>query len=211
MGLGILNHHFYNEFIVFYGDIKMAQAKTLTEKEMKRLLAVASQTRHADRDRMIVLMSYYAGLRVGEIAALTIGHVTSQDGTIKDQFILTADQTKGNNARTVMVAEKLRKEIAAYIATLKRREPDRPLFGSQRSRTGFSANTLCKRMNHLYSLAGIDGGSSHSGRRTFITTLANKGVGVRVLMALAGHRNIGTTQRYIDLNDELVKVAVNMI
>lgn len=189
----------------------MSQAKTLSEKEFKRLLAVSQTTRHAERDRMIILMSYYAGLRVGEIAALTIGHVSSHDGTIKDQFILTAEQTKGNRPRTVMLAEKLRKELASYVDGLKHREPHRPLFGSQRSRTGFSANTLCKRMNHLYALAGIDGGSSHSGRRTFITTLANKGVGVRVLMALAGHKNIGTTQRYIDLNDELVKVAVNLI
>jgi integrase/recombinase XerD len=63
----------------------------------------------------------------------------------------------------------------------------------------------------MYRDAGIDGAKSHSGRRTFITTLANKGVGVRVLMALAGHRNMGTTQRYIDLNDEMMKVAVNLL
>jgi integrase/recombinase XerD len=63
----------------------------------------------------------------------------------------------------------------------------------------------------MYKNAGLAGASSHSGRRTFITTLANKGVGVRVLMALAGHQNIGTTQRYIDLNDEMLKVAVGLI
>jgi integrase/recombinase XerD len=63
----------------------------------------------------------------------------------------------------------------------------------------------------MYREAGLIGASSHSGRRTFITTLANKGVGVRVLMALAGHRNMSTTQRYIDLNDEMMKVAVNLL
>jgi hypothetical protein len=62
----------------------------------------------------------------------------------------------------------------------------------------------------VYSGVGIGGASSHSGRRTFITTLANKGVGVRVLMALAGHRNIGMTLMHIDLNDQIVKVAVNL-
>ena len=63
----------------------------------------------------------------------------------------------------------------------------------------------------FYQRAGIDGASSHSGRRTFITTLADKGVGVRVLMALAGHRNMSTTQRYIDLNEAMMKVAVNLL
>ncbi|AMO39074.1 integrase [Thauera humireducens] len=189
----------------------MGQAKTLNEKEFKRVLAIVATTRYAERDRMVLLMSFWGGLRVGEIAALRIGDVVGADGSIKQQFTLTPEQTKGNKPRTVMVAEKLRKELASYVAGLKHKDPKRALFGSQRSRDGFSANTLCKRMNHLFALAGIDGASSHSGRRTFITTLANKGVGVRVLMALAGHRNIGTTQRYIDLNDELVKVAVNLI
>ena len=63
----------------------------------------------------------------------------------------------------------------------------------------------------MYKDAGLSGASSHSGRRTFITMLAHKGVGVRVLMALAGHQNMSTTQRYIDLNDEMMKTAVNLI
>jgi integrase/recombinase XerD len=63
----------------------------------------------------------------------------------------------------------------------------------------------------IYEQAGLQRASSHSGRRTFITTLANKGVGVRVLMALAGHLHMSTTQRYIDLNDEMLKVVVNLV
>jgi integrase/recombinase XerD len=55
------------------------------------------------------------------------------------------------------------------------------------------------------------GASSHSGRRTFITTLANKGVGVRVLAVLAGHSSITTTQAYIDVNDEIKRSAVELI
>ena len=195
----------------FHGENQMAQAKTLNSRELKKVLAIASQTRHAERDRAMVMMSFMAGIRVGEIAALKIGDVLNADGTTKDQINLKPDQTKGSRGRTVIVGEKLRSELSIYTATLKYRASERPLFGSQRSHTGFSANTLCKRFAHLYEQAGVQGGSSHSGRRTFITTLANKGVGVRVLMALAGHRNISTTQRYIDLNDEMLKVAANLI
>jgi integrase/recombinase XerD len=57
----------------------------------------------------------------------------------------------------------------------------------------------------------MTGATSHSGRRTFITKLADKGVGVRVLMALAGHRNITTTQAYIDVNDDMKRSAVELI
>jgi integrase/recombinase XerD len=87
------------------------------------------------------------------------------------------------------------------------------LHSSTRSR-GERACRLTPSLSYFYNFmlqAGIEGASSHSGRRTFITTLANKGIGVRVLMALAGHRHMSTTQRYIDLNDEMLKVAVNLV
>jgi integrase/recombinase XerD len=60
-------------------------------------------------------------------------------------------------------------------------------------------------------MAGIDHASSHSGRRTFITNLASRGVGVRVLMSLANHRSISTTQAYIDVNDDMKRRAVELI
>ena len=150
-------------------------------------------------------------MRVGEIAALKTADVVSADGSIKDEIHLAATQTKGDRGRTVLVGDKLKKELAAYVESLKFRDPQKPFFYSQRNRSGFSANTLAQHFGMLYQRAGIDGASSHSGRRTFITTLADKGVSVRVLMALAGHRNIGTTQRYIDLNESMMKVAVNLL
>lgn len=82
---------------------------------------------------------------------------------------------------------------------------------SKQGRHGFSANTLCQYFHWLYRQVGIDGASSHSGGRSFITNLASKGVGVRVLMSLAGHRDISTTQRYIDVNDEMQRKAVDLV
>ena len=84
------------------------------------------------------------------------------------------------------------------------------LFYTQKSE-GFSANTLAQFFYFLYKNAGIANASSHSGRRTFITTLADKGVGVRVLMSLAGHKSIGTTQAYIDVNDGQKRKAVELL
>lgn len=189
----------------------MPQAKTLTSKELKVLLATVAEGRHAARNRLMILMSVWAGMRVGEIASLRIENVVGPNNVVLDQIRLDASQTKGNRGRVIFVGEKLRKEISAYLAALKYKVPSAPLFYSQRGSTGFSANTLCQHFATIYAKAGIDGASSHSGRRTFITSLANKGVGVRVLMALAGHRNMSTTQRYIDINDEMLRVAVDLV
>ena len=63
----------------------------------------------------------------------------------------------------------------------------------------------------LYHRAGIYGASSHSGRRSFITKLAHSGVSAKVIMELAGHKHLGTTQRYIELNDEMRRAAVELL
>ncbi|MFI4999326.1 MAG: tyrosine-type recombinase/integrase [Reyranellales bacterium] len=78
-------------------------------------------------------------------------------------------------------------------------------------RSAFSANMLCKTLNAIYRSVGIDGATIHSGRRSFITALASKGIGVRVLASLAGHKSIATTQAYIDVNDEMKRAAVELV
>ena len=189
----------------------MAQAKTLTQAELDQVLRYISQKqRYSARNRAMLLTSYYSGMRVGEIASVRIGDVRNEDGTIKHEVRLSAAQTKGNTGRVVLFNEKLRAEIASYLRTHKHRNNTEPLFFTERQ-IGFSANSLAQWFFWVYNKAGVTGASSHSGRRTFITSLANKGVGVRVLASLAGHKSIQVTQHYIDVNDEMKRRAVELI
>lgn len=66
-------------------------------------------------------------------------------------------------------------------------------------------------MLHPYIDARLDWATSRSTRRTLITTLADKGVKVRVLAGPAGHKGIATTQLYIDLNENVLRAAVEMM
>jgi integrase/recombinase XerD len=197
----------------------MMQAATITDQQLKRLMGYITTQRHAVRNRALVLMTYYSGMRVGEVAALSVSDVLDADGKIKDEIRLTSKQTKGNKGRVVVIPAKLKVEILNYLksrfiktdlAELLPAQTRLHLFYTQK-RTGFSANTLTQYFHKLYKDAGINGASSHSGRRTFITNLANKGINVRVLMQLAGHKNISTTQRYIDCNDGMLRAAVELI
>jgi integrase/recombinase XerD len=188
----------------------MAQAKTLTQAELNRVLDHVSTRKYALRDRALVLTSFLAGLRVAEIASLKMGDVVNTDGTIKSEIRLSAAQTKGNHPRTVFVSQKLRTELANYLTTRHIHLADIPFFHTD-NRLGFSANGLCVWFHGLYKAVGISGGSSHSGRKFFITSLANKGIGVRILASLAGHRSIAVTQRYIEVNDEQKRQAVELI
>jgi len=189
----------------------MKQAKVPSDTEMKRLLAVIDAGKHAPRNRCAVMMSYLAGLRVGEIAQLMIADVYTTDDDIRDQIVLKAAYTKSNETRTIFVSKRLHNELERYKQSFTAMPAsDKPFLITQK-RTPFSANTLCQLFGDLYRRAGIDGASSHSGRRKFITTMAHAGISAKVIMTLAGHKHLTTTQRYIDVNDEMLKAAVEIV
>jgi integrase/recombinase XerD len=190
----------------------MKQAKTLDEKELRRVLDHVATRQHAARNRAMIVMTFYGGLRVGEIAQLRQCDVIDDQGLVRKEVRLDSERVKNKHARTVFLPEKLRRELAAYVNAMKQRAGHLPLFPTQKCpERGFTPNTAAQHLATIYRSAGIDGASSHSGRRTYITRLASKGVGVRVLASLAGHKSISTTQRYIDVNDEMKRAAVELI
>ena len=186
------------------------QAKTLNERELQRVLETAAKSKHAKRNRAILLLTHYAGMRIGEVAAVRFCDILSADGTVRDEINLSAAQTKGNRSRSVLLNERMKAELAAYLQAVKYKDTKQALFSTQRS-AAFTANSLTQIVNGIYKRAGLDGASSHSGRRTFLTNLAERGVSVRVMMALAGHRNMATTQRYIDLRPGVLRNAVELV
>ncbi len=189
----------------------MKQARVPTEAELKRLFATIAMGKHAGRNRAAVSLSYYGGLRVGEIAALVWSDVVDRDWRVRELIQLRAETTKTDDSRAVFVSKRLHKELTQYVGSLKERPTvDAPFLLTQQ-KTAFSANTLCKLFGHLYEEAGIDGASSHSGRRFFITKLAHSGISPKVIMELAGHANLTTTQRYIDCTPDMMKAAVEVL
>jgi integrase/recombinase XerD len=196
--------------LIFEGN--MAQAATLNEAQIKRALRYCQSRKHTVRDHTILLFSIYTGLRAKELAALCVGDVFDADGAPRTQFTLSAAQTKGARTRTVFVNRALAQQLTQYALwrSLKCCDPTAALFPSQKG-GHFSANTMCQLFLNIYKACGLSDASSHSGRRTFITRLANKGVGVRVLAALAGHSSISVTQRYIDVNDVQLANAVELL
>ena len=199
----------------------MSQAKVLSEKEIKKVIKLIESKRHSSRNRCMFLATHMSGARIGEIASLRICDVLASDGTIKTEVYLSADQTKGSKGRTLYLSEKLRNEIELFLKTrFKLREllavtltdTTRALFTNQKNpNRGFSASTACQMFHYWYKEAKIESGSSHSGRRSFITNLANKGVHVRILQELAGHSSISVTQKYIDVNYDKLRASVELL
>lgn len=208
-----IRKHTYDIAKLYLGkDLAMSKkAKTLNQQELRKVLDYIATRKHAARNKAMLMTTFLSGMRVGEICSLRFKDVLDADGSIRNEIRLTPEMTKGDYARVVFVNDKLRKELAQYVAHFKSSKLDDKLFYSQKKGSdGFNANTLTQHFHFLYKRAGVDGASSHSGRRTFITNLASKGVSVRVLMNLAGHRSIATTQAYIDINDNMLRSAVEL-
>lgn len=188
----------------------MAQAKTLTTTELEQVLAYIASQKFSLRNRVMLLTGYWSGMRVGEIASLSLYDIVNADGSVKAEIRLTALQTKGKQPRTVFIPQKLRDELQRYVNLRQPLQLAHPLFVTA-GRKRFTASGMTQHFYWLFKDAGIAGASSHSMRRSFITNLASKGIGVRVLASLAGHKSIAVTQRYIDVNDEMKRNAVELI
>ena len=192
--------------------MKMAQARALNAAEMEQVLAHVNAGRHAHRNRCFILLTHLAGMRVGEVASLRWVDVLTADGHIKEEIRLLPEMTKGKHARTVFISTRLREELQRYADIYRRSAPlECPLFYSQKdARKGFTANSLTQTVAKLYRGAGLDGATSHSGRRSFLTNLANKGTAIHLLRTLAGHRSISTTATYLYSSPTQLKAAVEL-
>lgn len=190
----------------------MKQAKILNAAELKRLAAVIDSKRHAVRNHTAIALSFGAGLRACEIAGLTVGDLFEANGTVRDSFYLSADKTKGSEGNTMLVSKRLAAALRRYATAYPKRLAllTAPLIFSAKG-GGFTAQTIVNLFAGLYSAAGITGASSHSGRRQFVTGLADKGINPRVIQVLVRHKHLNTTMHYIDVNEKKLRKAVEMV
>lgn len=189
----------------------MKQARILSKAEFKRVLAVIDAHRYSERNRAIFYLSFLGGLRACEISALKVSDVVDDDYNVKTQIVLQASQTKGQQRNRVIIGTALQKALKRYIgAVCGSKGRNTPLILSQKG-GNFSPLTIVQLFAKFYARAGVAGASSHSGRRQYITALAENQINIRVIQALARHSHANTTMRYIDINDVKLANAVEVI
>jgi integrase/recombinase XerD len=197
--------------LLHFEVIVMKQAKVLTDKELKKVIGyIDAFDRYAERNKAIVLLTHYLGLRISECASLLVTDVVNDEGTVNDVIHLSVEQTKGSNSRRVFVSKKAKSVLKRYLQSDLSVIQHTYLFQTQKSKR-FNTNALTQLVKRLYDRVGVVGASSHSGRRFFITKMSISGVSVRVIAEAVGHASIATTQRYIDVNDELIGNAVELV
>jgi integrase/recombinase XerC len=191
------------------------QAKIITDKQVRAILAELDSRRYPLRDRVMFLLSLKAGLRAHEIASITWGMVTDSEGEISDYIALENRAAKAKSGRRIPMHPDLRTVlIALHQSNGDRVRQDVPVIFSERDR-GRSPSAVAVWFHRLYAGLGMVGCSSHSGRRTFITRAARKiseaGGSLRDVQQLAGHASLGTTARYIEGDQDAQRKVVALI
>ena len=187
------------------------QAKTLSLEDVNDLLVFASCTRNPLRNRVLVLLSAKAGLRAGELANLTWAMVVDGSGQISGSIELHDTAAKNGSGRIIPLHPDLRSALEDLRGVEARSEH---VVTSERRRA-MTSSSIVVWFNRAFKNVGLQGCSSHSGRRTFVTRaarLAHKAGGsLRDVQLLAGHRSIQTTQRYIDGDSDAQRKLVSLI
>jgi integrase len=176
------------------------QAKTLTGQQVASALRRARRGRYAERDRVMILLSVKAGLRAGEIAKLRWAMLLDADRRLGQRIELHDSAAKKRSGRTIPMHPDLQR---ALHRLRRRTRTEGALIRSERGSTpGMRPGSIVNWFGQLYRELGLNGCSSHSGRRTFITNAARlvfkAGGSLRDVQQLAGHRSIEQTQAYID-------------
>jgi integrase/recombinase XerD len=129
--------------------------------------------------------------------------VYDNDGRVRRVVHLKAAYTKGGRTRDVFVSSPaLRRVLEKYgerdwLGSA--RASQAALFASQKGGP-MTACSMARFLKAIYAEAGIAGASSHSGRRTLITRLAERGIDLKSIAQIVGHTSIRTTAMYVEAN-----------
>jgi integrase len=188
------------------------RAKILSHDHVEDLQVFARQSRHPIRNEVLVLLSVKAGLRAGEIANLTWPMVADPTGEVGRSMELQDCIAKKGSGRVIPIHP----ELHEALVKLSQFSPELrgPIIRSERGGPMTPLSIVCW-FAKAYKTIGLEGCSSHSGRRTFITRAARlvhkAGGSLRDVQLLAGHRSIQTTQRYIDGDTDVQRKLVSLI
>lgn len=188
-------------------------AKIVGGADVSRMLEQTQAHRHAARDRVIILLSFKAGLRACEIAGLSWTMVLTASNRVGQHLYVAGHIAKNGSARSVPIHPELGKALTA-LRKSQGRPRDGPVIASERG-GHMTPRSIVNWFARAYADAGLQGCSSHSGRRTFITRsarlIAKAGGSLRDIQELVGHRDLSTTQRYIEGDRDAQRKLIRLI
>ncbi len=174
----------------------------LTRKEMKRLLELPDeQTQVGVRDKALMLLLYSTGIRASECVGLKVKDVD----LISHQIKVFG---KGQRERIVPLNREVVKYLKKYLR-IKNSTSDNSWFFTTRLKANITRKGLYDRIKKYIQMAKINKKiGPHNLRHTFATEMVGRKISLVTIQYLLGHRNISSTMRYLRINLNDIREAI---
>jgi len=182
-----------------------------TSAQVEACLALLD-TEAAARDRVLIAMAAWTGLRVSELVALTWSQLVTKSGNIRHRVQLVAEHTKGNVGGDIVLPERLRWKLAQYRTWCERRgltvEGDAPLFVSRNNRL-----VSVRRVQQVWKAVQVEARIDrpyrmHALRHYFGTVLYKNSRDIRLTQVAMRHQSVSSTMIYTHVSKRDVEAAV---
>lgn len=188
------------------------QVQPFTQEEIAALLKACDRTAPANterrshftmkrptakRDRAMILLLLDTGLRVSEVARLTIADINLESGEINVKPFGSGRKTKG---RLVYIGKTTRSALWKYLAT-RDSHPSAPLFLTEQNDGPLNRDSIRLLINRLAINAGVQHAHPHKFRHTFAIMFLRNGGDVFTLQRLLGHSTLEMVRHYLALAD----------
>lgn len=161
----------------------------LSQEEIAKILAVVDNIKH----KAILMLTYSAGLRVGEVVKLKPEDIDSK------RMLIHIKGAKGRKDRYTILSERALAILKEYW---KQYKPEIWLFEGARDGRYLSTRTVQAIFEHLKAKTGIRKDVTvHSLRHSFATHLLENGTDLRYIQELLGHKSSKTTEIYTHVSN----------
>ena len=165
------------------------------------------------RDRVLFGVCLYGAARINESCTLLKGDLVSPRG-VRGKLIIRAHNTKGGqDTREIQIHPTLREYLEEYIPQIKARGKNPHLFPGRHGLGHIHKASADKLLRFALRRVDLDemGFSSHSFRRTALTTMSNSGVPLRHIQSISGHRSLAALERYLGVTDQQKESAISTL
>jgi len=191
----------------------MKGARPLNQSEVRALIR-ATQGTYAVRDRCLIQLGLNVGLRISNLVQLTVGQA-AHNGRPRSYLTIPASQMKSRRGHAIPLNSPAKARIDEMLRWKKRAgEPTNPIAPLFRSREGgfLTTRRAAQIISDAAERAGLEPGiSTHSLRKTLATTLMERGISLRVVQELLGHRELATTAQYLGVGRKALEDGVRML
>ena len=183
---------------------RFGKAKVLSTDEIHRLF---TEGLVSARDLALFGLCLYTACRIGEVCTLLTQDVYSTRGP-REHILFRREHTKGKrDTREVTLHPQARTYLLAYAPDLEKQY----LFPGRHGRGHLHKGSADQILRDACDRISLDGVSTHSFRRTALTTMHNAGVPAKHLQRISGHRTLAALAEYLEVTDEQMGNAISKL